>query len=532
MRQSLPSLYRWIPSWFSNYVRGTAAQIFIIIMIVLLPLAALATLLNWQSISAADKETRELLETATLQNANQLASNISAIRTAQELTANVLATEADPGNICERLHILMRTMGGTNGIQSILFAADGRYLCGTENSASLQAHYDAVIGDDTALLVPEMNGLLIQSRSPDRRVTAMALYRISAMLPLLRTNTRDPDHWVILRKGAVSLILTGAKDQPPDLETMLAAQAPVGDLGVEMIVAIDDRGTALSRALALFMPLVLLFSAAFMGWLVVRWILIKPLISLQREVANYVPGTIINPPEIKMQASSEITALGAAFHEMSEDVAEHEEEMRQALERQTKLTREVHHRVKNNLQIISSLISLHWRASQDEKTGIAYLSIQRRVDALAVVQRNHYAELDEKRGVRARPMLNEIASGLQTSAQIQSGCAINIQVTCDDIYLHQDIAAPLAFLTAELTDLLIAQKDDGALRISLSRMAGSPGRARFMLASAAFRQREAAANGTTELYERILTGLARQLRSTLEHNPERGEYHLSITTTL
>lgn len=500
-------------------------------MIVLLPLAALATILNWQSIKAADQETQKLLETATRQNADQLASNISAIRTAQELTANVLATESDPGNICERLHILMHTMGGTDGIQSVLFTADGKYLCGTQGSASLQEQYDTAIADDTALLVPDMNGLLIRSNSPDGSVIAMALYRVSAMLPILRANTDDPNHWVILRKDNSKLVLTGSVDRSPDLDTMFAVQTPVGDLGVKMIVAIDDSNAPLSTFLALLMPLVLLFSAAFLGWLVVRWILIKPLISLRREVANYVPGTIIDPPRVMMTASSEIADLGNAFHDMSAHVAEHEENMRQALDRQTRLTREVHHRVKNNLQIISSLISLHWRAAQDEKTGSAYLSIQRRVDALAVVQRNHYAELDESLGVRARPVLNEIASGMRTSAQIQSGRNIEIMVECDDIYLHQDIAAPLAFMTAELADLIIALKGASSLHISLTRLAGTRDQARFTLTAPAFIQQKAIENGTIKLYERVLEGLARQMRTTMDHDHDRGQYCVIVPIT-
>jgi len=493
-------------------------------MIVLLPLAALATILNWQSIEAADQETQELLETATRQNANQLASNISAIRTAQELTANVLATEPDPGNICERLHTLMRTMGGKDGIRSVLLTAKGEYLCATQDSATLLGQYDAATSDDATLLIPEIGGLLIRSHSHDGNVIALALYRVSAMLPLLRANTDDPNHWIILRNENSELVLTGSLDQPPNLDTMLAAQAPVGKTGVEMIVAINDGNTSFSTLPALLMPLVLLFSAAFLGWLVVRWILIKPLISLRREVANYTPGAIIDPPRVMMTASSEIADLGNAFHDMSEHVAEHEEGMKQALVHQTKLTREVHHRVKNNLQIISSLISLHWRAAQDEATGSAYLSIQRRVDALAVVQRNHYAELDAQNGVCAKPVLNEIASGLRTSAQIQSGRNVEITVECDDIYLHQDIAAPLAFMTAELADLVIALEGDSSLHISLTRLANAQDEARFTLTAPAFVQDKASENDTIELYERVLEGLARQMRATLDHDHDRGQY--------
>jgi len=290
----------------------------------------------------------------------------------------------------------------------------------------------------------------------------------------------------------------------------------------------DGESSPLSRVISLSMPIVLLFGAALLGWLVVRWVLIKPLIRLQREVAAYEPGAIITPPRPGAFAAEEITALGLAFHDMSQDVAEHENEMRDALERQTRLTREVHHRVKNNLQIISSLISLHWRAAHDAKTSAAYLSIQRRVDALAVVQRHHYAELDEHRGVQARPMLNEIASGLKTSAQVQSGRNLEVSVACDDVYLHQDVAAPVAFMTAELADLIIALENAEEFRMALIKLDTDAKKARFSLAAPAFAHVKPDDSDTVELYERVLLGLSRQLRTPLEHNVEKGEYHILV----
>src|SRR3546814_11954106 len=51
-----------------------------------------------------------------------------------------------------------------------------------------------------------------------------------------------------------------------------------------------------------------------------------------------------------------------------------------------------------NLQVISSLINFHARGARTAEVVTAYASIQRRVDALAVVHRNHFAEMEENRG--------------------------------------------------------------------------------------------------------------------------------------
>jgi len=274
--------------------------------------------------------------------------------------------------------------------------------------------------------------------------------------------------------------------------------------------------------------LLIALAAAGIGWQLARRLLVKPLVALRREVATYRPGKILRPPEAALSAAQEIAELSEAFHALSQDVAKHEEEMRLALVRQTQLTREVHHRVKNNLQIISSLISLHWRAAEEPAPAAAYLSIQRRVDALAVVQRNHYAELDEHKGVRARAVINEIASSLRTSAQIQSECAIEILVDCDDLCLHLDIAGPVAFMTAELADFAISQERAGALSISLKEIEGDIRQARFTLSSPLLLPISASSRRNSELCERVLSGLARQLRASLDHDADAGRYSVVI----
>lgn len=268
--------------------------------------------------------------------------------------------------------------------------------------------------------------------------------------------------------------------------------------------------------------------AAIIGWHIARRLLVRPLVALRREVATYRPGKILSPPATTMSAAQEIAELSEAFHALSRDVARHEQEMQRALADQTLLTREVHHRVKNNLQIISSLISLHWRATEDPGTASAYLSIQRRVDALAVVQRNHYAELEEQKGVSARAVINEIVASLRTSAQIQNARALDINVECDDICLHLDVAAPVAFMTAELADLAISQDLAGMLHISLKFMDDEPGKACLILESPLLRASSIESLRSAELCARVLEGLARQLRTSLNHNAETGRYGVVI----
>jgi two-component sensor histidine kinase len=118
-----------------------------------------------------------------------------------------------------------------------------------------------------------------------------------------------------------------------------------------------------------------------------------------------------------------------------------------------RLTREVHHRVKNNLQVVASLIALHARGSTGD-VAAAYASIQRRVDALAVVHRNHYAELEENRGVALRSLIGELTSNLRATAPAEAS-HFHIMLDMAVAHVSQDVAVPVAFLITEMVELLM-----------------------------------------------------------------------------
>ena len=192
--------------------------------------------------------------------------------------------------------------------------------------------------------------------------------------------------------------------------------------------------------------------------------------------------------------------------------------------RQTKLVREVHHRVKNNLQVVASLLNLHSRGSPNEEVAAAYASIQRRVDALAVVHRNHYAELEENRGVALKSLITELTANLRATAPA-SAAGMQIRLDVGAFYVTQDVAVSVAFLITEIAEFGMLR---GAGLVSIALDGDGPGSARLSIEVDALAGRADGDAAFEERFERIVTGLARQLRSTLDHDPERGLYALSI----
>src|SRR3982751_2423660 len=107
--------------------------------------------------------------------------------------------------------------------------------------------------------------------------------------------------------------------------------------------------------------------------------------------------------------------------------------MTSALEGQRRLVREVHHRVKNNLQVVASLLNIHGRSADTSEARAAYAGISRRVGALSIVHRNHFAEMEENRGIALRPLVSELAAELRATAP-EGARGFAVDLALDGVY--------------------------------------------------------------------------------------------------
>jgi PAS domain S-box-containing protein len=124
-----------------------------------------------------------------------------------------------------------------------------------------------------------------------------------------------------------------------------------------------------------------------------------------------------------------------------------ERALKASLEEKEVLLREIHHRVKNNLQVISSLLSLQARAISDEKARQELAESRGRVRSIALLHERLYQSKDLARidmGTYARELL---ASLLQTYA-LQG--AVAIEVHSDGVFLGIDVAVPVGLVLNEL----------------------------------------------------------------------------------
>ncbi len=116
-------------------------------------------------------------------------------------------------------------------------------------------------------------------------------------------------------------------------------------------------------------------------------------------------------------------------------------------ERET-LLKEIHHRVKNNLQIISSLLSLQSKTTNDAATQGAISESRNRVKSMSLIHEQLYQE-DTISGVEIKDYITRLVSSLTSSYGLDTD-RVEIQIEAENILLDVDSAIPLGLIINEL----------------------------------------------------------------------------------
>lgn len=175
---------------------------------------------------------------------------------------------------------------------------------------------------------------------------------------------------------------------------------------------------------------------------VIRWI-----VYLRRVAAIYARGRFTVRPLQAERAPPEIRELAATLDDMAAAIVARDASLRDSLGEKDALMREIHHRVKNNLQIISSLLNMQQRALTDPAARTALNDTRQRITALAQIYRALYQGPDLKR-VDLRPFLEELTA-LLLAGDLSTGGPIRTEVHADPLVIDPDRLAPLALFAVE-----------------------------------------------------------------------------------
>jgi PAS domain S-box-containing protein len=209
--------------------------------------------------------------------------------------------------------------------------------------------------------------------------------------------------------------------------------------------------------------------------------------------------------------------------EVERQVAERTRELTQALEARTILGHEVDHRVKNNLQVIASLLGMEARAVENPRARLALRTMQERVEALGTVHKQLYQAEDATRFDVA-----ECAKAIATDLVQASGRTdIHLRLDTEAALFPASKAQPVALMLNEVVrEVLrpaIVAEGDGSLTV-VTRPDGRDVRVEVLYDGAG----SAEAPPGAGLVGRLIKSLSRQLDADVEWQPAERGTHVAI----
>lgn len=500
----------------------TGPKMLVILAAGLLPLLIIAILASFESARENRNTRRAEAQTQLELSAQRIDSALARIAITIRAANAAIELSPDASGVCEAT--LQRLSGtGTVG-RYALYGPDGRPRCSTPGFSppAIPQSFDRS-GADLAIL-PGGEALRFTLFSATGRVQGTGELPVEAVRRLATPAGIDPDYSLDLTQERRSMGLASGFRAGPLIDTMSLTK-PLVDDGLELRLVTGAVPMTAVEFLMIVLPVLMWLGAAGIGWAILSRLILRPLVRMQKIVAAYQPGDEQFYLPLVRTPAREIQELGDAFEGLTRTVARHEADLEDAVERQKKLVREVHHRVKNNLQVVASLLNIHSRGSVDEAVAGAYASIQRRVDALAVVHRNHYAELEQNRGVALKSLISELSSNLRGTAPA-SAANMTIALNVAPVHVNQDVAVSIAFLITEVVEYAMFC---GAGTVMVALTDNGDGTAALSIISESLKHDAACGDMLTDRFERIVTGLSRQLRSTINKDGEKGCYALSIS---
>lgn len=288
---------------------------------------------------------------------------------------------------------------------------------------------------------------------------------------------------------------------------------------------------ALSRApegrvlLGVGLPLAAWVLAAGVVVVALRYLVMEQLDRLAESTARLRAGRRVTTP-MTNSAPLEFAQLGAEFDEMASTIIDREARLETALAEQKLLLKEVYHRVKNNLQLIVSLLNMQLRAATTEDERRIVRTTQNRVQTLALVHQNLYS-IGQLVDVRLDVLLRELAPSLR-SLRTETAGQLRLDLVLEPVTMDAEHAAPASLFATEaiINAIKYTPIDDGEAVVEVMLRAEgtgfrlevtnpAPGGASLEMSSAS-------------IGLRLMKGFARQLSGEMTRSARGGVYCVSL----
>jgi len=342
----------------------------------------------------------------------------------------------------------------------------------------------------------------------------------------LRAHRRHTDRLLALLEDdpAAAAAVLDARLHPHFHDTLLpllANQRGLAESEFTRGVRTVQRELDTARRWQTFLALIAASGAVVLGLAIARSIA-RPLGQLRATAERLAEGRLESRSGLKSR--DEIGVLGRAFDHMAAELQAKtvsREELQASLAEKELLLKEVHHRVKNNLQIISSLLNLQAQQTEDADVVRRLIESQGRIRAMALIHEQLYQSEDLARIDFAKyvdRLAHQLGSSLGTPAQ---GVAVRVEI--DEIPVPLDLAIPCGMIVNELVTNAIEHAfpdgRGGEVRVDFARR---DQRYELEVADTGIGMPAGAAERTGSLGLKVVDALVRQLQGKLEIESAEG----------
>lgn len=215
----------------------------------------------------------------------------------------------------------------------------------------------------------------------------------------------------------------------------------------------------LGTATPLF-PIVMWAAGLFVAFFALDRLVLRHLKELRRHMRAFSVNNLEASYVRLKDSPSEIAEIADSYNALLDRIMDDTVELAETVREKEMLLKEVHHRVKNNLQLIASILNMQLRQIQSPDAKHVLRRVQDRVMSLATIHKLLYAE-SQVETVRADILLTEI---IQSAINVgtENSAALDLCLSLDPVSLDPDQAVPLSLLVTEaVTNALKNIADDG-----------------------------------------------------------------------
>jgi len=247
---------------------------------------------------------------------------------------------------------------------------------------------------------------------------------------------------------------------------------------------------------------------------------------LGRQMRHFALNRTLPRAELGDHVPYEIVTMEQSFLGMANSILQDEARQEDSLREKNMLLKEVHHRVKNNLQLISSIMNMQIRQAPTDANRKVLQRLQDRILSLATVHKSLYQDNEMSR-VDAGILLREIVSQ-SLAVGMEPNSKIKVTEEYDRIMIGPDDAAPLTLLVSEaVTNSLkyIGARNGGEKRITVRLKQTGDETAQLWVENTTG---DVTPEDGTGLGSRLIQAFSRQLNGTLVINEEDERFVMEL----